>query len=142
MTTAIICGGRSYGVVPRFIDAPNYTTQQQVALDEQHRLAVILREARERLGVTKMVMGDQTGADRWATSWCEGNSMPFKVYAAAWEEEGRRAGPIRNLRMIKEEVPMPTICIAFPGANGTLDMCKKADAHFIRVIPIDWVIKP
>ncbi|MCZ8100601.1 MAG: SLOG family protein [Burkholderiales bacterium] len=138
MTTAIICGGRSYGIVPKNCPSEDYTRYQKQALRERERLSQILREAAARLGVTKMVMGDQTGADSLASRWCEGNGMAFQVYAAEWEVHGSRAGPIRNLRMIKEEVPMPTICIAFPGSRGTRDMVAKADGHFMRVIKVDW----
>ncbi|MFC5509336.1 hypothetical protein [Bosea massiliensis] len=138
MTTAIICGGRSYGVMPRNYEADDYTRLQKLALRERERLSQILREAGPRLGVTKMVMGDQTGADSLAARWCEGNGMSFQVYPAEWEKLGTRAGPVRNLQMIKEEDPMPTICIAFPGSRGTRDMVKQAEGHFVRVIKVDW----
>lgn len=138
MTTAIICGGRSYGIVPKNCPTEDYTRMQQLALDERHRLSVILREARERLAVTKMVMGDQTGADHLAVEWCKGNGMPFQVYEADWSLPNFAGGPIRNLKMIRAEMPPPTICIAFPGAKGTKNMCKQAQENFLRVIPIDW----
>jgi hypothetical protein len=138
MTTAIICGGRSYGIMPRDYHPDAADRLREIARQEEGRLYIILRSARERLGVTRMVMGNQTGADYLASRWCRENGMSFQVYEADWQTHDKNAGPIRNRQMIMEERPMPEICIAFPGSRGTRDMVRQAEAHFLRVIKVDW----
>ncbi len=138
MTTAIICGGRSYGIVPSDHAPAAYERLRADADREKARLAQILSAAVDRLGVVRMVMGDQKGADYLASSWCYEHDVPFQIYEANWQGLGRAAGPARNLLMIKSESTMPAICIAFPGSRGTRDMVKQAEAHFLRIIKVDW----
>lgn len=134
MTTAIICGGRSYGIVPP--DPYDYDRAAAQARHERGRLFVIMRSALERLDVVQFAMGDATGADALAARWCEDNGIPFRVYAADWQTHGHAAGPIRNKAMLEAE--KPSCVIAFPGSKGTRNMVGLAEKAGVRVIKVDW----
>ena len=134
MTTVIICGGRSYGLIPH--DPYSWDTANRQARAERGRLFVIMREAQARLGVNRFAMGDATGADALAARWCEENGVAFKVYTADWDAHGSKAGPIRNRQMLEQE--LPSAVIAFPGSKGTRNMCDIAERAGVRVIKVDW----
>jgi hypothetical protein len=113
----LVCGGRDYsdyGAVKR-------------ELDKLARMAGMLRV------VLVVIEGGARGADALAVQWCEenpGNLQHIKV-RADWAEHGRRAGPIRNQRMINEE--NPSVVLAFPGGRGTEDMVRRAEKAGIEV---------
>lgn len=134
MTTGIICGGRSYGIVPS--DPYDYERAVAQARRERGRLFVIMRSALERLDVVQFAMGDATGADALAARWCEDNGILFRVYVADWQTHGNAAGPIRNKAMLEAE--NPSCVIAFPGSKGTRNMVGLADKAGVRVIKVDW----
>ena len=134
MTTAIICGGRSYGRVPP--EPFDYERAAAQARHERGRLFVIMRSALERLDVVQFAMGDATGADALAARWCEDNGIPFRVYPADWHTHGAAAGPIRNKAMLEAE--SPSCVIAFPGSRGTRSMVALAEKAGVRVIKVDW----
>ncbi|MGO4672966.1 SLOG family protein [Bosea sp. 2YAB26] len=136
MTTAIICGGRSYGIMPRDFHMDAADRLRALARHERGRLYVIMRSAIERLNATRFVMGDATGADCLAAGWCRENGIEFKVYAADWQQHGNAAGPIRNAAMLEAE--NPHFVIAFPGSKGTRNMCGLAEKAGVTVHRIDW----
>lgn len=136
MSVAIVCGGWSYGIVPRDPHPDAYERLRELARHERGRLYVIMRSALERLDVVRFAMGDATGADALAASWCEDNGVPFRVYAADWAAHGLAAGPIRNKAMIEAE--SPSCVIAFPGSKGTRNMVGVAEKAGVRVIKVDW----
>jgi hypothetical protein len=48
---------------------------------------------------------------------------------------GRKAGPIRNQRMLDEH--KPDLVVAFPGGRGTADMVRRARKSGVEVTEID-----
>ena len=136
MTTIIVCGGRSYGLVPSAVPGDTYETHAAQAEQERARLEQILDAAVERLRLKSIACGDATGADALAAGWAERRGVPFKVYPADWEQHGSKAGPIRNRRMLEQEIP--SAIIAFPGSKGTRNMCDIAERAGVRVIKVDW----
>lgn len=73
--------------------------------------------------------GGAPGADALARLACEELEVPFWEFPAAWKRHGgRRAGPIRNGRMIRQG--RPDRVVAFHGdpglGRGTRDMVEKA----------------
>lgn len=72
------------------------------------------------------------GADKLAGEWAEINSIPVKKYPANWERFGKRAGPMRNFKML--ECDKPDYVIAFPGNEGTMDMIEQALTYGVPVI--------
>lgn len=55
-------------------------------------------------------------------------------FRAEWDRYGKRAGPIRNQRMLDEG--RPDVVIAFPGGRGTADMIRRAIKAGIRVVKV------
>jgi hypothetical protein len=54
---------------------------------------------------------------------------------AEWETHGRKAGPIRNARMLEHQ---PQLVVAFPGGGrGTADMIAKAREAGVEVREIE-----
>lgn len=100
MTRLLVCGGR------------HYTDYERVC-------AVIPHVCTPSV----IIHGAAPGADSLAQRWAEENNVPVEVYAADWEKDGKRAGPIRNARMLL--VGKPEWCIAFPGGRGTADMIRR-----------------
>jgi hypothetical protein len=78
-----------------------------------------------------VIAGGAVGADTMAREWAESRAIPVIEFKADWDGQGRKAGPIRNQRMLDEGAP--DVVVAFPGGNGTEDMCAKATAVGVRV---------
>lgn len=136
MSTIIVCGGRSYGLVPAGVGVETYATWEGQAERERARLEQILDAAVERLRLRHLACGDATGAHAHAAAWAERRGVPFKVYPADWQTHGKGAGPLRNRRMLEQE--LPSAVIAFPGSRGTRNMCDIAERAGVRVIKVDW----
>ena len=78
-----------------------------------------------------IVHGGANGGDAGAAMFCRRNGFPEKCYPAQWELHGKRAGPIRNLRMITES--KIGVVLAFPGNRGTAHMISIARRAGIEV---------
>ena len=74
-------------------------------------------------GVTLIISGGARGADTMAEWWARAEIVPCDVYQADWTGLGRKAGPIRNQRMLDEA--KPDLVVAFPGGKGTADMVRR-----------------
>jgi hypothetical protein len=78
-----------------------------------------------------------TGADAAAHHWYETAGADLGVievrYPAAWEEYGKRAGPLRNEKMVKEAAA--DLVVAFPlfDSRGTKHTIELAEAAGIPV---------
>lgn len=136
MTTAVICGGRSYGRVPPGIADDLREHYEALARRERARLVQVLDAAVERLGLDRAGIGDGTGTDAFAVDWCKARGIPFKVFVADWDGLGRAAGPARNQQNLDET--KPDFVIGFPGSRGTRDMCRRAEKAGVRVYRVDW----
>ena len=108
---AIVCGGRTYR--------------------DKARVYAVLDAARERLGIEAIVQGVADGADYLAWKWADECGFPCGNFPARWDEDGKKAGPLRNQRMLDKAKPF--CVIAFPGGRGTDDMCKRAEAAGVKV---------
>lgn len=102
----LVCGGRNYS--------------------DQKRLDKVLSDVLVGFGITELIHGDATGADRMAGMWAFLNGIPVRSYPADWEKHGRRAGIIRNELMYVDS--SPEMGIIFPGGNGT--------AHMLAILTI------
>ena len=83
--------------------------------------------SRQDLDVEEIVLihGDAAGVDRIAGQWAKYNSITVEAYAADWATLGRKAGHIRNAKMITSGVDY---AILFPGGNGTANMKMQLSA--------------
>ena len=77
-----------------------------------------------------------TGADHHTREWADQHMKhgTWAVYDAEWNKHGRRAGPLRNRRMIDEV--RPALVLAFPtqSSRGTWDCAEYARGQGIRVV--------
>jgi hypothetical protein len=81
-----------------------------------------------------VITGGARGADTMAHDWALSRGIPTEVYMAEWERLGRKAGPLRNQRMLQEG--KPNLVVAFPGGRGTANMVSQANAAGVDVIVI------
>lgn len=133
----LVFGGRDYAEVRKWGSERSWRVEQEAIADRQKaRLRQILDAAVERLGLTEIVEGGATGADRQARYWAKERGIPWITEIAKWDEHGNAAGPIRNAEMLEKY--KPDIAIGFPGGAGTKDMAAKVDAAGIRLIKVDW----
>ena len=74
-----------------------------------------------------------TGADHLADEYAVVNWLGLETYPPDWSL-GRKAGPIRNQRMLDEG--KPDLVVAFPGGRGTADMVRRARQSGVPVMEI------
>lgn len=90
-----------------------------------------LDKLRDALGFDTIIHGGQRGADRMAGRWGLEMGLVVITEQADWKQYGRRAGPIRNAKMLTWQ---PDLVVAFPGGRGTADMVKQAKAAGIKCV--------
>lgn len=107
----IICGGREY----KFTD---YDVK-------------LLNSIHQRIGISEVVSGGCSGADKEGEGWAMFYSIPIKQFIPDWVAEGKKAGPLRN----QEMADYADACICFPGGKGTDDMRRRAvKAHLLVMV--------
>lgn len=83
-----------------------------------------------------VIAGGCRGADTIAEEWAQVSGCECRVFKADWSL-GRRAGPIRNARMLEQE---PDLVVAFHDdlerSRGTRNMVKKAQAAGVPVLVV------
>jgi hypothetical protein len=109
----LVCGGRAF--------------------DDWELLAGVL-DSLEPMQASVIIHGAAPGADTLAGQWAELRRVPVEAFPADWEKHGRAAGPIRNARMLAEG--KPDLVVAFPGGQGTANMCKQARAAGVKVFEV------
>lgn len=111
----LVCGGRDFADV----DAVNRE------LDRIHA----------RTPISCIIEGGARGADYLASRWSARNDISEHArFPADWTLHGKRAGPIRNQRMIDQG--KPDLVVAFPGGSGTADMITRAKLAGLRVVVV------
>lgn len=111
--SVLVTGGR---------DAPNYW---EIA----YRLDDVLSE----IGIRVLIQGGARGTDTYAREWAKAHDIPSITYSAAWDQEGKGAGIIRNRRMLEA---LPDVCLAFQGGKGTNDMVRQCTQRGIPVVEV------
>lgn len=107
----IVCGGRNF--------------------DDRHFAFTALDAFHHKYPITLVVHGEAAGADNLGRLWARERQIPCRGVRADWDKYGSRAGPIRNQRMLDEQ--LPDAVIAFPGGNGTAHMKKIAKLARVKV---------
>lgn len=97
-------------------------------------LYAVLDDIHDRTPITRIIHGDYDGADRLAQKWANDRGVVDDPYQADWKAHGRRAGPLRNSRMLAESAP--DLVVAFPGNRGTADMVRKAKDAGVEVVEV------
>lgn len=91
--------------------------------------------------VSMLAHGGATGADALAKEWATRRSIPVAEFKADWASHGKRAGPLRNLKMVTEF--KPDLVVAFSGGRGTADCVRVARSAKVLVLSVktgleDW----
>ncbi len=128
----LVCGGRTYGIIPP--ETPSFGVQEALrkARVEADALYAYLDAMHKRCPITKIVHGAQRGADTLAGEWARSRRVDCKPYPADWNKYKNLAGPIRNTEMLeKEKVDRVVACA---GNSGTANMIGKARDAGIEVL--------
>lgn len=86
--------------------------------------------------VITVVVGDcPTGADRMTLEMAKEYGWPIEVFHADWDQFKKRAGPIRNRRMVDSgaDIAIGFIKGLSVGTRGTLRMCEQAGIPIITI---------
>jgi len=103
----LVCGGRDF--------------------DDAGLIISILDRLHTEKSFTVLIHGNARGADMIADAWACRKGVPREPYGlpqGEWDELGKKAGPLRNQRMLDEG--KPDMVVAFPGGGGTKDMVRRA----------------
>jgi hypothetical protein len=112
----LVCGGRDW--------------------TDEDTLYRILGKLTTVLVVDLIIEGEARGADTMAREWARSAGYPVAPYPADWRTYGRRAGAIRNRRMLEEGRPDLVVAFPTPGSVGTHNMTRVARAAGIPV----WIM--
>lgn len=75
---------------------------------------------------TVVIHGGARGADKMAGEIAAFLRYEVEVYEANWARDGKRAGPMRNQRMLDEGKPDHVIAFPLADSVGTWDMIRRA----------------
>ncbi|ATI15672.1 hypothetical protein [Bordetella phage vB_BbrM_PHB04] len=106
----LVCGGRDYA--------------------DREAVFAALDRVHAKRPVTLLIHGAARGADSLADDWARARGVPRDPHPADWATHGRRAGPLRNRKMLELK---PDGVVAFPGGRGTADMADAARAAGVPV---------
>lgn len=103
----------------------------------QHRDIVFtfLDTFNKKYPVTKIIEGECRGPDLWSKEWAQKESIGVVAFRPHWEKQGKKAGPERNLRMIKEGNPDYVLAFTdnIEASKGTKNMVMLARKEGIPV---------
>ena len=101
---------------------------------DRELLTATLNRLHQERRFSLLIAGGARGADMMAEEWAKTAGLPCTVYQADWKGLGRKAGPIRNQRMLDEG--LPDLVVAFSGGKGTVDMvCRAREAGIEVEVP-------
>jgi len=103
----LVCGGRDF--------------------DDAGLMITVLDRLHTEKSFTVLIHGNARGTDRIADDWAWRRGVPREPYGlpqGEWDEVGKKAGLLRNQRMLDEG--KPDLVVAFPGGGGTKDMVRRA----------------
>lgn len=84
---------------------------------------------------TEIIHGACEGADEIAGEEAKKLGLKVREFPADWDNLGKKAGPIRNRKMLDEK---PTFVMAFhntiEASKGTIDTMREAKRRGIRVL--------
>lgn len=117
MNRVLVCGGRDY--------------------TNSRRLEQILDQMHKANPIDELITGGARGADFLAARWGVSHEVKTCIYPAQWTKLGKKAGPMRNQRMLDEG--KPNRVVAFPSTgSGTYDMIERAKKAGVELILIDF----
>lgn len=87
-----------------------------------------------------IIHGAARGADTLAQMYAIVRGIAHEAYPANWQGQGKAAGILRNMVMLKHG--KPDMVIAFPGGAGTAHMVKIARIAKVPVVEVVRVSGP
>lgn len=132
MKTILICGGRRFGDLTQLFPETEH--------DKRRREYDFIWTTLDRLWEpdwTRVIAGGATGADTVGVEWALSRGILVREYLAEWNKFGKRAGILRNVRMLEEG--RPDTVVAFPGGNGTAHMTRIAREAGVQVHEIEYL---
>lgn len=76
--------------------------------------------------ITEVFSGAANGIDKSGERWASLNGISLRVFYAAWEKYGKRAGPIRNKQMVEEADVLIAIWDGVsPGTKNVIEEANK-----------------
>lgn len=79
-----------------------------------------------------LIHGGANGADYLAHQVANVLGWKVETFEADWGTHGKKAGPLRNQRML--ELGKPDLVVAFEGGRGTADMRERAFLAGIKIV--------
>lgn len=113
----LVCGGRDFGRLET----------------ERLHMHKVLDDLDHEYRFVRLIHGDAHGADRMAAKWADLRGIETNDYPADWQSYGKRAGYMRNQKMLDRG--KPDLVIAFRGGKGTammIDLARKAGVKVIE----------
>jgi hypothetical protein len=100
----------------------------------------LLRPIADYAGELVVVHGGATGADSWVDAWARGVRAAgrpvqverFPVTTQEWDRHGKRAGILRNERMVDAGADL-VVAFPLPGGRGTQHCMRYAQSKGIPV---------
>jgi predicted Rossmann-fold nucleotide-binding protein len=129
----LVCGGRNYGEIPDGCPAEQIRHYSEKAGREVFLLRETLGHLFIERNVNTVITGGARGADSHAFRFARQQGRHTLVFKADWSL-GKKAGPVRNQKMIDEG--RPDLVLAFPGGKGTADMVRRARETGIEVMEV------
>jgi YspA, cpYpsA-related SLOG family len=111
----LVCGGRAY--------------------TDRAELYAELDRVRAEYVFGTIIAGGAQGVGGLTVEWAQVRGIATQVFTSEWGTFGRKAGPLRNARMLAEG--RPDIVVAFPGSRETANMVKQAKAAGVWVLTVD-----
>lgn len=105
----------------------------------------VLGKIHKDKGIVELCHGAARGADDLANLWAVTQDVPRRVFPVSskeWNTLGKKAGVLRNQRMLEEF--KPDLIVEFPGGTGTHDMVARGKRNSIpirTVIDLNYVPK-
>ena len=138
----LISGDRNWGNRPYLDDDESKAEAQRQNAEDRLTFGLAMDKWVAKHGLPQVIVeGCARGADRAAEWWASNHpSIHVAHYPADWAREGKAAGPLRNIRMLKEGKPSAVIAFHrdLARSKGTGHMVKIALAAGIKV----WVPCP
>lgn len=125
----LVCGSRTFGLAIG-----------DKAVEQAHSERVQLRAVLAHLEPDVLIHGNAPGADFFALRWAREQGVTAVAFVAEWARLGRRAGPERNKRMLRDGRPdMARAFIDKPlkESRGTYDMVRRLLATRTPVVIVE-----
>ena len=96
---------------------------------------VLLKEGLHKYQV-EIVSGGAKGVDSIAKRIASLYGIAFKEFPAEWDRYGKKAGPIRNSKIVENADVV--VAIPSPSSKGTWDTVRKAEKRGLKVYVFEY----